>query len=842
MSKKQKNSKSNSDKNMITVQSTQAFSPIRDISGDIIITKDRRFIKIMEISPINFLLRSADEQRDIVMSFESALKVMPAKVQFKVISRKADVSTFIDKINKDMGKEQNGNCRRLQQEQIDLIRSVSAREGISRRFFIVFEYESQGQSGLKKSATFEEIKAELETTALRIQNMLFRCGNEVLPFESDEDLYEVLYTIMSKGESEKKPFSVRMSETISRYLADTGYDIEKDAYIPVNDFLAPQSIDFKSSKYIVIDGIYYSFAYIPGKSYGNSAVPGWLSLFINLGEGIDLDFFVKKEPIAAVSQKLQYALRYNKVKARDMEDTSTDYDDVTSAISSGYYLKAGIAAGQDFCYMSTLLTITAHSLDELEWRTNEVKMYLLSQGLKINLCWFMQEEAFTMSLPLCKYDEEIFKKSKRNILSSSLASAYPFVSFEVNDENGILFGTNKANNSLVFVDNFDSKKYKNANIAILGTSGAGKTYTLQCMALRMRERGTQVFIIVPKKGDEFKRACEAIGGEYVKISAGSNQNINIMEIRKKDTSVSELIDGDMSAKDSIMARKVQQLHTFFTLLIPDITYEEKQLLDEALVKTYEKHGITNDNNSLIDPENPDRYREMPVLGDLHEILNGIGERAERLYNILSRYVTGSAASFNGQTNVNLDNQYIVLDVSELTNEMLPVGMFIALDYVWDKAREDRTKRKAIFLDELWTLIGAKSSREAAEFVLEIFKVIRGYGGSAIAATQDLNDFFALDDGRFGKGIINNAKIKMIMQLEQEEASRVSETLNLSESEVHQVTHFQRGESLLTANSNHVLVKFRASATEHDLVTTDRNDLEKMAESKKKEQDKQIYNA
>jgi len=481
--------------------------------------------------------------------------------------------------------------------------------------------------------------------------------------------------------------------------------------------------------------------------------------------------------------------------------------------------------------MSTLLTITAHSIDELEWKTNEIKTYLIGQGLKLKLCWFMQEEAFKMSLPVCQFNSQIFKNSKRNLLSSSLAAAYPFVAYEVNDENGILYGINKANNSLVILNNFDSRKYKNANIAILGTTGAGKTYTLQCMALRMRSQKKQVFIIAPDKGHEFKRACDGIGGQYVKISAGSSQNINVMEIRKKDDEASLLIDGD--SKVAILTNKIQQLHTFFTLLIRDITNEERQLLDEALVETYAEFGITIDNDSLIDPQNPSKYKQMPILGDLHRHLHNLGPRAERLYNILSRYVTGSASSFNGHTNVNLDNQYIVFDISDLTEEMLPIGMFIVVDYVWDKVREDRTKEKAIFLDELWTLIGANASEEAAKFVLRIFKVIRAYGGSAIASTQDLNDFFALKDGAYGKGIINNSKIKMVLQLEQEEALRVSETLNLSESEVQQITHFQKGESLLTANSNHILIKFKSSKHEHDLVTTDREDLAKQVEEKRK---------
>jgi hypothetical protein len=292
-----------------------------------------------------------------------------------------------------------------------------------------------------------------------------------------------------------------------------------------------------------------------------------------------------------------------------------------------------------------------------------------------------------------------------------------------------------------------------------------------------------------------------------------------------------MIDGIDELQDSILSEKVQRLHIFFSLLIPDLStrYEEKQLLDEAIIETYKRKGITTDNKSLIDPEETDKYKEMPILGDLYLVLRE-NQKTERLANILNRYVNGSASSFNKQTNVNLDNKYIVLDISNLTNEILPVGMFIALDYIWDKAKEDRTKKKAIFLDELWNLIGASSNQLAAEFVLEIFKIIRGYGGSAIAATQDLNDFFALEDGKYGKGIINNSKTKIILNLEQEEADRVQKTLNLTNAETQNIVKFDRGHGLLSTNSNNILVEFVASKLEESLITTDRSQLEELAKT------------
>jgi len=185
------------------------------------------------------------------------------------------------------------------------------------------------------------------------------------------------------------------------------------------------------------------------------------------------------------------------------------------------------------------------------------------------------------------------------------------------------------------------------------------------------------------------------------------------------------------------------------------------------------------------------------------------EDTRRLANIMNRLVHGSASTFNQQTNVNPDNKYTVLDISELTGDLLTGGMFVALDFVWDKAKEDRNVEKAIYIDETWQLSGATSNHLAAEFVLEIFKIIREYGGSAKCTTQDLNDFFALEDGKYGKGIINNSKTKIVLNLEDEEAQRVQFILHLSEAETMAVTHFERGNGLISTNNNNMTVEFKA---------------------------------
>jgi hypothetical protein len=286
----------------------------------------------------------------------------------------------------------------------------------------------------------------------------------------------------------------------------------------------------------------------------------------------------------------------------------------------------------------------------------------------------------------------------------------------------------------------------------------------------------------------------------------------------------ELIDEiDYQSSDSLLANKIQQLMIFFSLLIPDMNNEEEQMVDEALIRTYADFGVTHDNGSLYADAEQTVMKTMPILGDLHKQLEQ-NPMTKRIGAIVSRFVTGSALSFNRQTNVDLSNKYIVLDISELKGKLLPVGMMIALDYVWDCVKADRTKRKAVFIDEIWQLIGASSNKQAAEFCLEIFKIIRGYGGGAISATQDLSDFFGLEDGKYGRAILNNSKTKIILNLEQDEARHVQEVLKLSRAEIRSITRFERGEALITCNNNKVPVIVKASTAESALITTDRAEL------------------
>ena len=816
---------------------TQDFIPIKNLEHGIIETTDGRYIKILEIEPINFMLRSEEEQYEIICSFASWLKISPVHLQFKSITRKADSDKHIAMLRKEMETEESEQCKKLSEGYIRLIKDVGSREALTRRFFLIFRYEELRRN---ENSDYGQICSTLLTAEQNARAYFMQCGNNILqPKDPDEATAEILYMFFNRRSCVEEPFHSRVDRIVLDTMAAKNKVIGIDPipHIRMAHFIAPRGIDLTHRNYIIMDGLYYSFLYIKGNGYPNKVRAGWMSSLINAGEGIDVDVFLRRENRSKTIDKVAQRIRLNRTKLKSMQDTSTDYEELAGSIQAGYFIKQGIANyNEDLFYMSVFVTVSARTYEELMWRKQQMTDMLKSMDMYVSDCSFQQEDALRTVMPFLQISPKLEKKSKRNVLTSGAASTYMFTSFEMSDDTGVLLGINRHNNSLCIVDLFDTKKNKNANLNLLGTSGAGKTFTMQLLALRMRMRGIQCYIIAPIKGHEFRRACNRIGGQFIKIAPGSPHCINIMEIRHTISPEMELIDElDYSEMDSLLAQKIQQLMIFFSLLIPDMTNEEEQMLDEALIRTYGKFGITHDNDSVYEDRNavPPKMKTMPILGDLHEELQK-NEMTKRIAVIVSRFVTGSAQSFNQQTNVDLSNKYIVLDLSELKGKLLPVGMMIALDYVWDKIKSDRTKKKAIMIDEIWQLIGAGSNRMAAEFCLEIFKVIRGFGGAAISATQDLSDFFGLEDGRYGRAIINNSKNKIILNLEPDEAEFVRDTMKLTKTEIRSITRFERGEALICSNNSKVPVLIKASKEEQEMITTDRAELEAILKERQQE--------
>ena len=813
-----------------SISSTQQAMPILDVRDDIVVLKDGTYAKLMEFSPINFELRSPSEQDAIIAQFGGVIRTWPKDVHIKVLSMPSNVNTFIEELESCMARESSEECKKLQRDQIDMLKRIGQTQGATRRFFVSFPFEEPG--GFRKTPGFPEVKRSLDKQGRSLQTALEGCGNALISSEEKDYTLNALFTSVCKAQSDSLLWEDRKDAILYNYSQKYGANINLNR-IPVTDFFAPDQIESRQSpNYMIIDGKYVTYAYLPSNAYPVQAYGGWLQVLFGYMEDVNVDLWVHKESTESILRRLQFELKNKRIQQKNTDDIASDYDDIVSSLESGLYIKQQLANGDDFCYISTILTIYANSEDELNDRFREMRDYCIRNDMNLKRCTFQQDDAFLATIPTSPCNKGIFAKSKRNIMASQLGSCYPFTAYELCDRGGVFLGINARYGSPVFVNMFDTAKYQNANMMIFGPSGSGKTYTLLCMLLRLRQKGTQVYIIAPLKGFEFYRACSAIGGQIIQISPGSAQNINIMEIRRKDTSDTDIIDGiPEDSRGSILVNKIQQLHRFFSLLVPDMSAVEKQILDETLIKTYGRFGITSQNRSLIDPNGSGEYRQMPLLGDLHEDLGASGDDGKRLYNLLTRFVSGSARSFNQPTNVNLNNRFVVIDVSALTEELLPVGMFIALDFVMDQAQADRTKRKIVAIDELWKLM--KGSKMSAEFVVEVFKIIRGYAGAAIGATQDLADVL---ENESGAAIINNSKTKLLLPMDKKEAEAVAKVIDLTSEEMKQLKRTEvqsatgkrkASKALMVANSNHIFINIKASRKEHDLITTSADDLNRI---------------
>ena len=588
------------------------------------------------------------------------------------------------------------------------------------------------------------------------------------------------------------------------------------------DILSPTAIDTKSRDYILVDGVYHAYLYVAGYGYSTTVGSCWLTPLVEAGEGVSLSFTVKRQSKEKILSKISQTTMVNRSRMRDVGDTRQDYEELDSAINSGLYLKDVMnRQGEDFYYMHTLVEVTADNPETLEQRVTAVEKLCVSIDMIARRCDYQNEQAFLSALPLLALDADVERKSRRNALTSGVAAAFPFVSYELSDRNGIFLGLNLYNRSPVFLDPYDDYKYTNGNCWIGGSSGAGKTFTLQCLGGRLRQQGRRVIFIVPKKGHEFRPLCELLGGLYLRLSPSSKDCPNIMAIRRKSLDSYAGLR-DMAARDdSVLADKISRLIIWYSLQKRDLSDEDKNLLDSSLVECYRRYGITFDNATITDENG--RFVEMPILPDWYDVLSQNPD-TKHLAVVLARYVTGSASAMGQRNEIDLDNKYIVLDTSGMPDDLLLSGIFWATDIANDLIMDAGSDLSALIADELWSLVGANSNPLAAGFVQEMVKTIRGLGGIAITSTQGMQDLFGLDGGKYGKGILDSSRIKLVMQMEEQEARLIQGVLNLSEDAVRQITRVRRGEGLLCIGYNHVPVQFHATEKEYDAITTSPTDL------------------
>ena len=588
------------------------------------------------------------------------------------------------------------------------------------------------------------------------------------------------------------------------------------------DILSPTSVDTKSRDYIVVDDVYHAYLYITGYGYSTTVGSCWLSPLVEAGEGVSVSFTFQRQSKEKILSKISQTTMMNRSRMRDVGDTRSDYEELDSAIASGLYLKDAMnRQGEDFYYMQTLIEIVADNPETLEQRVTAVEKLCVSVDMIARRCDYRQEQAFLSALPLLSLDADVERKARRNALTGGVAAAFPFASYELSDRDGIFLGLNMYNRSPAFLNPYNDYKYTNGNIWIGGSSGAGKTFTLNCLGGRLRQQGKRVIFIIPKKGHEFRPNCEQMGGLYLRMSPSSKDCPNVMAIRRKSLDSYAGLKHLAARDDSVLAEKISHLIIWYSLQKRDLTDEDKNYLDSSLVECYLRYGITFDNSTIVDEKGA--FRTMPIIPDWYDVLQS-KEETKHLAVVLARYVTGSAASMGQRNDLDLNNKYIVLDTSGMPDDLLLPGIFWATDVANDLIMDAGSQLSALIADELWSLVGANSNPLAAGFVQEMVKTIRGLGGIAITSTQGMQDLFSLENGKYGKGILDSSRIKLVMQMEEQEARLIQGVLNLSEDEVRQITRFRRGEGLLCVGYNHVPIAFHATRREYDAITTSSTDL------------------
>ncbi len=831
--------------------SIQAWLPIKDIVQGVVVTRDKRFVKVLELLPVNFYTMSSMDKSAAIEDFAAYLKIAPANLQINVLTQPFDLNGYLKLLKGYLEQETNERCRAMLEESIEYVPQLVKREALTHRFFLSFSYDPSMKAA---DHTPEAIAAVLNEKAEVARRYLDRCGVAVLePEYADNFILDLFYKIINKHTSQhiRLPDGVfdMLGMVHGIYDEDTLKALESEAAAPsgkkkrklfsrnktisplssleagattIPDLIAPPDIDTHHADYLLLDGVYHAYLYISGYGYSTVVGKGWLTSLIEAGEGVSLSFQLVKQPREKTVNAIGQTTMINRSRMRDVGDTRQDFEELGDAIGAGLYLKKGMnREGQDFYYMHTLIEVIADDPDTLEQRMTAVETLCVASDMLAKRCEYKHEQAFLSFLPLLISDPDIERKSRRNALTSGVAASFPFASFELSDQKGIFLGLNLYNRSPVFLDFYDDYKYTNGNFAGFGNTGAGKSVLLQCIGKRVREQQRKVIYIVPEKGHEYIPLCEAMGGQYIKLGPSSDDSIGLMDIRRfRDDPYNARTKG--LRHDSLMAEKVSWLTGWYSLNKKNLTEEDRAYIDAALIECYNNFGITFDNASVFEEDGVTPKR-MPVIKDWYDVLMS-KPQTEHLATVLTRYVSGSAISMGGPCNIDPDNPYTVIDLSGLPDDLMLPWVYAATGFATDIILQNGDVGTALLSDELWKLVGAHSNPLAADYTVRMVKLIRSQGGIAGVTSQGMADMMALEGGKYGKSILDSCRIKMVMQMEEQEARLIQKVLNLTEEETKMITRFHRGEGLLCIGHNHVPIAIHVSPREYDAITTSPTDL------------------
>ena len=585
------------------------------------------------------------------------------------------------------------------------------------------------------------------------------------------------------------------------------HNTKKTIFIEEN-YICPSYINTSNPKYLEIDNMYYSGLLIVNYLRENEEL--LLKTLIDTNINMNISVFYEKQDKYKTLKDLTYNIGNVSADLKDINNNRQDVDIAQYTYNDAKYIRKEMQINnQDIYYLYIYINIFSNSIKELEYNLNKVEGILQGSGMQTRRANFRQEQIYKTTLPIMHNDKDLKLATRRNILTNGLISTYPFISSSIFDEKGIYVGRNIHNNSMIFIDRYNGRKYKNPNMCVFGTSGAGKSFYIKLLILRYGIQEINQYVIDPDR--EYGNICKALNGTLLKIGPTSKTYINVFDIREESLEKGE---------QGYLSLKLDKLKGFFNLIFGEMNEEEKSIIEEKLINLYESKNINFNDKSLYKIKNKKlvfkESTDMPILQDFYELL-GKDKKTKKFHIKLLPFVKGSLNYFNKYTNVKIKNNLIVADIYELGEENIKYGMYIFVDLFWDLIKINRKERKAIYMDEIWRLIGVTSNKEVASFIYKIFKTIRKYGGSGVAITQDVSDLFSLDNGTYGKSILNNSNIKVFFCLEEENINVLEKYAKISEKEKIEIKSFSKGECLMFVGNDHILVKIDSSDFEKEII-------------------------
>ena len=566
----------------------------------------------------------------------------------------------------------------------------------------------------------------------------------------------------------------------------------------LRDLISPSSIEIHSS-YFRLGTKYGRTVYVYG--YPRTLYTGWLSPLINIDEVLDISMYIYPVDTTIVMKnlrkkvtQLEADISLNAEKGR-IRNPETD-----AAIQDAEELRDALQVGSEkFFRFGLYVTIWAESLDELNFIQHKIETIFGQQMVFSKVASSQQEQGMNTTMPMCTDQLQI----RRNMNTGAISTSFPFTSADLTQERGILYGINMHNNGLVIFDRFS---LENANMVVFAKSGAGKSFTVKLEALRSMMLGAEILIIDPE--NEYQKLCDAVGGSYVRLSLNSDVRINPFDLPK-------VIDSE-DASDALRANLVT-LHGLFRLMlggtqisangqpISALSPNEEADLDQALIDTYARAGITSD--PLTHQSTP------PTIINLYDTLLHMGGTGPQLAQRLRKYTTGTFAGiFSQQSNVNINNQMVVFNIRDLEDELRPVAMYIVLSHIWNIVRADQRKR-LLLVDEAWQLMKYDDS---ANFLFSLAKRARKYFLGLTTITQDVEDFMS---SKMGRAIVHNSSLQLLLKQSSAAVDVLSDVFKLTEEEKKRLSNFPVGQGLFFAGQNHVHIQIVASDTETSLIST-----------------------